>query len=74
MSEFAQNYKIEDRGAGLCVVFNLKTGESGRTEAAFNETNLLARIKNVEGGGRTASLEKKALFDLQRQQQMKQKR
>ena len=68
MSIGSKYYTIEDMGAGLCVVYNV----AGK-KVAFNEESLLFRIKNVEGGGQSAANEKKALFNLQRQKQIKQK-
>lgn len=38
--------------------------------AVFDEAALLARIQMVEGGGRSAALEKTALYALQRMSQM----
>lgn len=38
--------------------------------AVFDEPALLARIQMVEGGGRSAALEKAALYALQRMSQM----
>jgi len=38
--------------------------------AVFDEAGLLARIQMIEGGGRSAVLEKAALFALQQMKQM----
>ena len=38
--------------------------------AVFDEAALLFRIKQIEGGGRSAALEKAALYALQRMNQM----
>jgi len=75
MNNLRSDFKIEDKGAGLRAVFKLKTAQAATEgeERVFDEGTLLERIRDVEGGGKSASLEKKALFDLQRQKQIKQK-
>jgi hypothetical protein len=49
---------------------HIKHVEHVEPTAVFDEAALLARIKMVEGGGRSAALEKAALYALQRMSQM----
>lgn len=48
----------------------IKHVEHVEPTAVFDEAALLARIQMVEGGGRSAALEKAALYALQRMNQM----
>ena len=78
--EFRHDFKIEKCEGGLKAVFNVKNTtprhdwELGKklpkTAVLMSESDLLERIRLVESGGRIASLEKNALFALQRQQQL----
>jgi hypothetical protein len=49
---------------------HIKHVEHMEPTAVFDEGALLARIQMVEGGGRSAALEKAALFALQQMKQM----
>lgn len=65
---FAPNFKIENNG--LRAVFNVLNPKKGEAqEVSLDEKGLLARIDLIEGGGRTPTLEMKALFELQRRRQ-----
>lgn len=65
------DYKITEIKGRLCAVFNKRDFfGGGEPTASFDEKQLLERILNIEGGGRTPTLETKALFDLQRQRQI----
>jgi len=66
--QFTHRFKIEKKGDGLCVVFNVKNPKPGEADTvSLSETSILNRIKEVEGGGKSASIEKEALYELQRQ-------
>jgi len=49
---------------------HIKHVEHVEPTAVFDEVALLARIQMIEGGGRSAALEKAALFALQQMKQM----
>ena len=66
MTQFRSDFKIEDRGTGLRAVFNVKNAPDSTPPQALDEATLVGRIKMVEAGGRSASLEKTALYQLQR--------
>ena len=64
---YINQFTIEDQGRGLVAVF--KTDSKPSTTVSFNEKALLSRIERVVYEGKSASLEKTALYALQRLQQ-----
>jgi len=54
----------------LLVDGHVKHVEHVEPTAVFDEAGLLARISMIEGGGRSAALEKAALFALQHMKQL----